>query len=71
VQFHPEATTSMASRWVDHYAEWLRRQGFSPERICDDGRTYGLAAARQAFALFDAWFAGAARCSRAALPLPR
>lgn len=59
LQFHPEATRSMADRWVDHYAERLSRQGLSLEWIREQGRVHGVAARRRSFALFDAWWAGA------------
>lgn len=56
VQFHPEATPSLAGRWADHYVEWLGEQGLSPGRIREQARLHGAAAPARTFALFDAWW---------------
>ena len=59
VQFHPEATPYLAGRWADHYVEWLGEQGLSPGWIREQAELHGAAAPARAFALFDAWWAGA------------
>lgn len=59
LQFHPEATPTLAGRWVDHYLDWLGDHGLSPAVIRDQADAQGAAAGARAFALFDAWWAGA------------
>ena len=59
LQFHPEATPALAGRWADHYTEWLGAHGLTPAAIRDQARAQADAVAPRAFALFDAWWAGA------------
>jgi GMP synthase-like glutamine amidotransferase len=59
VQFHPEATPSLAGRWADHYVDWLGEQGLTPEWVREQAAVHSAAAPARAFALFDAWWAGA------------
>jgi GMP synthase-like glutamine amidotransferase len=56
LQFHPEATPSIVDGWASSEAERLARHGISPEQVHEQGQAHGEAAARQAFALFDAWW---------------
>lgn len=63
VQFHPEATPKIVDGWAADDAVRIGRHGFSAERIAEQGRVHGHVAARQAFALFDAWW-GHARLGR-------
>ena len=56
VQFHPEATAEIVNRWASDEAERLARHGVSVEQIREQSRAHGKAAARHAFALFDAWW---------------
>ena len=58
LQFHPEATPTLAGRWADHYTEWLGEHGLTPAEIRDQARAQADAVAPRAFALFDAWWAG-------------
>ena len=57
LQFHPEATPTLAGRWAEEYVDWLGGQGLSPESIRENARLHGGGAAGRAFALFDAWWA--------------
>jgi GMP synthase-like glutamine amidotransferase len=57
VQFHPEATPTIVDAWAESEHERLTRLGVDPRRLRSEGRRHGELAARQAFSLFDAWWA--------------
>ena len=57
VQFHPEATAAMAEAWASRMPDPLSRAGLTLDRLRQDGRAHGSAAARRAFHLFDRWWA--------------
>jgi GMP synthase-like glutamine amidotransferase len=58
VQFHPEATPELMSKWVR--ADPTPPAGVTPQLIDAQGRLYGSAARAQAWRLFDGWWAIAA-----------
>jgi GMP synthase-like glutamine amidotransferase len=57
VQFHPEATPTIVDAWAESESERLAALGVDPEGLSAEGERHGEAAARNAFVLFDAWWA--------------
>jgi GMP synthase-like glutamine amidotransferase len=57
VQFHPEATPTIVDAWAVSESERLAALGVDPAQLSAEGERHGEAAARQAFELFDAWWA--------------
>lgn len=57
VQFHPEATPTIVDAWAVSEAELLTGLGVDPRTLSAEGKRHGDVAARQAFELFDAWWA--------------
>jgi GMP synthase-like glutamine amidotransferase len=59
VQFHPEATPSMAHAWARCEPERLAALGVTPSRLLATGRRAAAVARGHAHVLFDAWWARA------------
>jgi GMP synthase-like glutamine amidotransferase len=57
VQFHPEATPTIVDAWAVSEAGRLESLGVDPRALAAEGEAHGGVAARQAFELFDAWWA--------------
>ena len=62
VQFHPEATSELMSKWVR--ADPNPPPGVTPQLIDAQGGLYGSAARAQASRLFDGWWATIAAAAR-------
>ena len=58
VQFHPEVTPEIAAAWARVVPGRLEAAGTTPDGLRAAGVRHGEAAARQAHALFDAWWTG-------------
>jgi hypothetical protein len=59
VQFHPEVTPAVVADWVAHYPESIERAGTTPATVLDGSERHAAAARARAWALFDAFLAGA------------
>jgi GMP synthase-like glutamine amidotransferase len=59
VQFHPEVTPAIALDWAASYPESLERAGTTVAAVRDGGVAHAADARRRAYALFDAFVAGA------------
>jgi GMP synthase (glutamine-hydrolysing) len=59
VQFHPEVTPAIALDWAASYPESLERAGTTVAAVRDGGLAHAADARRRAYALFDAFVAGA------------
>jgi GMP synthase (glutamine-hydrolysing) len=59
VQFHPEATASIADGWAAAYPASVAAGGTTPAAVREGSRRHGAEAARAAAHLFDAFWAGA------------
>ena len=57
VQFHPEATPTIVDAWAVSESDRLVALGVDAGELSADGQRHGDQAARQAFELFDAWWA--------------
>lgn len=58
VQFHPESTIEIVAEWARQDRDQLRERGLGDgEALLEAGRHHAEAAARNAFTLFDAFFA--------------
>jgi GMP synthase-like glutamine amidotransferase len=57
VQFHPETTTQLMSKWVR--MDPNLPDTVTPEQVDEQGALHGEAARENALRLFDAWWAGA------------
>jgi GMP synthase-like glutamine amidotransferase len=64
VQFHPEVTPAIALGWARDYPESMARADTNVEAIRAGGETHAAGARVRAFALFDAFLAGARSASR-------
>ena len=57
LQFHPEVTPEIANGWATSERETLRRLGVSVEELAEAAKQAGEGARRDAYRLFDAWWA--------------
>jgi GMP synthase-like glutamine amidotransferase len=59
VQFHPEVTPQVVADWVAGYPASIERAGTTPGAVLADSDAHAAGARRRAWALFDAFLAGA------------
>jgi GMP synthase-like glutamine amidotransferase len=67
LQFHPEVTSEIVDAWTEKEADRLSRKGVSAREIRTATADVSSAAAKAAWAMFDAWWELRART----LPLPQ
>ncbi|MEI6663827.1 MAG: hypothetical protein WCL20_05940 [Actinomycetes bacterium] len=53
LQFHPEAGTSLAEKWISHHLEWLARWEIDVPQLRAQVRAAAIGATERAFAQFD------------------
>lgn len=56
LQFHPEATVEIVTRWAELDRGRLGENGVDPAQVEAEGRAHETASREAAFALFDAWW---------------
>ncbi|MDQ3103405.1 MAG: type 1 glutamine amidotransferase [Actinomycetota bacterium] len=64
VQFHPEVTGEIVSRWAELDGDTLKRLGISAEDLAREAERSSEGARRDAWQLFDAWWAGLGAATR-------